>query len=779
MKKQQRNQYLMIAVTMVLVIGIVVSMDVLPDEISLSNVDGTEFTIPLPKELAFSGGSASNENASISCNVKQTTFAIDSAGNTLETKQSEFLTGNPLLTLTDSQNRDMAGYVVDMKMFCKNNFSNTSDDFTLEVDPSTATLAIISQDSDKRTKTTVIKNLNTKAVTFASGDGEKSLGFFSVYASEIEDDLDKTTAEFTTIQNFRITANLDVNWKAYPNNEYQIPVKYGDIESWHTAKIVNDVSVLDPELADPDGDGIINKHDQCDDDRETFNGYKDGDGCPDTNPDDSGSGGSSSSEPTSCPSGEELDTSTDPNQCIVTQSSCNADGKTWYKSSSGVDYCGTGFKSGQVTCSSYLLSTKQCFDKDGVEIGFVDTSNSEQSTLKGRMLWNVVVRDDNGGTFAFTPDDDPSPFTFAIPLDITGGKNIGDKKQISLITAEGLLKFDNTQQHNLITTKSSDVTYTVWIGLGDKSSPQWIQVKQVSAQDFIPRNGASETAGMPIGNIEIRASEIEGKISASDVPLGTSKDLQIKVIAEGNVGIEFNHGGVIKPLKVALVGIGATGDRDSDNNNFRWTNLVIARGIDGTTGATSSNTGSGTGLDCEIGTQNKITNKETGESFCINIGTTGNDPNPDPVIGEDGVEICVDDTSGVGGFPCTPDYRNLYCNGTTQCGTPDEGNDISGGNILDPDKFVLDNDGSDTVITPNTSGDDVACTTKGVNTLSLSNNACVIVTGGSDDQESESISNICIGGNCDNGTSDNSLMLVGIVIAVIGVSAIAIKKARK
>lgn len=755
--RKSKSKNIKLGVIAVVVIALVVVG--LSETSSLTTSDGSKiFSIPSP--LAFSGQTSTNSNESIECRVKQTTYAIDSAGNTLEAVQSELLTGNPLLDLTDSQNRKMAGYVIDVKMFCNNAFSNTSDDFTLEVDPSTLHLVVDSQLPDTATKTTALKTMTTKALTFPSGASEKSLGYFSVYASDIEEDLPTSPAEYNSLTHFQVSGNLDINWKKYPAIEYKIPIKYGDIESWHKAKIVNDVAILDPELADPDGDGIINKYDQCDDQRETFNGYKDGDGCPDVNPDATGNGGT--------------DTTTTPD--TVTQSSCNAEGKTWYVNNGENGYCGTKYTSGSGTyCKVFDVSKQTC---DGSATA--TSPDSVERNLAGKMLWQVDVKDNSGGNFAFVPQDDPSPFTFALPLDIVGGKNIGEKKQISEITAQALLKFNDFKQHKLVDTKKSNIVYTVWIGVGDKSNPTWIMLKEVPAKDFIPRNGASAEAGMSLGNVVFRASEIEGKIPTSLVPIGKFENLQIKVVASGTADIIFNDGGQLKPLTVKLVGVGASGDRDSDNNNFRWTNLVVSRGIssDGS-GATSGNTGGGTGLTCQAD-ENKITNKQTGESFCIKIGTTGNDSNPDPKIGEDGVLICTDDHSGAGGFPCTEDYRIAYCGGadSTDCGSPQEGDDITGndGSIFDNDEFIVDNDGSETVSTPETNGDDVACTTNGVNTLSLADNACVIVT---EKPDSQSDSNICIGTNCSNGTSDNSLLLIGVVVAVVGISAVLIKRAKQ
>jgi hypothetical protein len=689
------------------------------------------FEIPT---LAFAGATDTNINPSIECNVKHTGYAIDSTGLTIASFNSQLATGNPLLDLT-SGGKSMAGYVIQLKMFCANDSGTT-----LEVQPTTFTMVHHARDSNDNWVKVAQKTFQTSKVFFEDGDGEKTIGFSSVYASEVENKIDDGTT-FNSLQEFQTFGNLKVNWQGYSSVTYDVPIPVNSMKSWNVAQITND-NTQDQELADPDGDGIVNKYDDCDNTRETFNGYQDGDGCPDTNP---------TVDDTQESNDDPIPTNEDPSQqCTSNQ--------------------------------TYVDSQGICVDNDVIESNI---------TLDGKMLWQVDVKDNAGGVFAFTPQEDPSPFNFSIPLDITGGKNIGEKKQISEITAQTLLKFDDPQQHKLVDTKSSDINYLVLVGVGDKSNPTWLTVKSVPADDFIPRNGASAEAGMSLGNVIVRASEIEGKISSSLVPIGSFDDLQIKIIASGSAGIIFNDNGELKNLNVNLQESECTEAVDTNNDgfcpnglkvgettgdtNFRWTNLVISRGISAPVGDGDSGS-----LECDVGTENKITNKQTGESFCIKIGTTGNDSNPDPQIGEEGVEICVDDASGVGGFPCTEDYRNVYCNGTTQCGVPEEDSDISGndGGLFSDDSFIIDNDGSETTSTPVTNGDDVACTTDGLNTLDLTNNPCIITDGSNQDTSSDS--SFCIGNNCSASDSsiDLSLIVLSAVLIIAGISVYVYKKNR-
>ena len=101
-------------------------------------------------------------------------------------------------------------------------------------------------------------------------------------------------------------------------------------------------------------------------------------------------------------------------------------------------------------------------------------------------------------------------------------------------------------------------------------------------------------------------------------------DLTLPISPRGacTAAVDSNNDGLCTNVN----NIGQVGDPSSETT-FYWTNLVISRGIQAPDGDSGSD-------DCEIGTQNKITNKKTGESYCIDIGTTGNDDNPDPKMSQ-------------------------------------------------------------------------------------------------------------------------------------------------
>lgn len=65
-----------------------------------------------------------------------------------------------------------------------------------------------------------------------------------------------------------------------------IPPTYGDVEV-EVAKPV-EVKKLEPKPTDRDGDGILDKDDQCPDEPEDFDGFQDEDGCPDLDNDGDG-----------------------------------------------------------------------------------------------------------------------------------------------------------------------------------------------------------------------------------------------------------------------------------------------------------------------------------------------------------------------------------------------------------------------------------------------------------------------------------------------------------
>jgi len=722
------------------------------------------FTVPNPNAFAGSG----NVVDAITCKLKSTLTAVDTQGVVLANLDSSLYQGSPFFALTDRNNKEMAGYINTLKMWCSGSGA------TVVVPVSTLNMWVHSKDSNGNEVQTGLKQFKTQRTTFASGDGEKNIGFASIQATQIASLLDQNKAEFNSLQKFQITGNLKIAFAdfEFASTTYTIPITNNKIVVWHNAKIVNDVEILDPELADPDGDGIINKFDDCPNQRETFNNYKDSDGCPDTVP--SGNGGT------------DTDTPTD----VVTQSSCKADSKTWYLGNLGEGYCGTRISYSNGVCGVYDVPTATCKSPTGLgacgdgtsepcagTTDDTDTSDdtdtcnssdpntscvgddSNETTINGKMLWQVDVVNKNGKKWAFIARDDPSPFSFSIPLALTGGFTTLEQNEVSTITAQGMLKFDTDAIQRLVDTKTSDVTYAVWVQVDGA----WHKVKEQKASQFIPANGAGKLNGLSLGTITIRASEIENKVleKIGSTFVGT-EPIGFKIVANGDVGITYNVANVgIKELTVHIINADRRIDTDGDGINdttvpndssFVWTNLNVVRGGGQTAPSTFI-------PDCDSVTENlKATSVINGVVTyeCVPKGAVDKN-DPLPKIGDTGVEICIDNNSGSGGFPCDKNYRDLFCQGTTQCGSV--GTD---GTVINP-KVTEDDDGN------------LSCSTL----LNLHNTPCVIITGGDDgDGTSTHGDNLCFSttGQCASTGDPNMIWYIAIGILIVGIIAIALKR---
>jgi hypothetical protein len=632
------------------------------------------FNIPLPDD--FTGDTGSNINPDIECRLKSTGHAIDSRGVTLDSFDSSLLKGNPLLPfdLTDSNNNSMAGYVIDMKIFCDN-----KSGATLIVPSDSLSLILHSNDYNGSPILTASKTFSTKQLTFNQGGSEQKLGFVSVYASDIEPKLNTSVPEFNSSQKFQIVGNLKVYWQGYAGIQYKIPITPNQVVSYHTAKIINDDSILNPELADPDNDGIINLHDDCPDVRENFNGFEDSDGCPDTVPD--GNGG------TDDPTPEEP----------TTKDSCLADTQTWFeteeicssqKFTKDTDnksvYCKV-WNTSDGKCTNPVIDSStenECQRSDGTSC---EVELSSDDRLIGQMLWHVQVTKTDGQNFAFETSEDDSPFKFEIPLNsLIGGKTSGEGSVISKIVAKGMIKINDVGQHALTKIVTSDVEYIVQVKVDDT----WKEVKRANADGFHSRNGASNLAGMSVGSIEIRSAEIENKILETIGSTFTgSKDIELKIIALGDVGLEYNSE-TIQELELTIVNAKSNFDRDGDgvgdgvieerDSDFRWTNLTFSIGGDCAdvnnngicdTSEVDDKPTCKSDEDLKASSVNPYTSKV--EYVCVPKGTSSSENLTNQcTLGDTsvGCDICTDDGAGVGGFPCTLDYRSEFCNDTTQCG---------------------------------------------------------------------------------------------------------------
>lgn len=637
---------------------------------SLADDDSMSFTIPVPQELNFAGQTALNSNDSITCRVKQTTHAIDSTGITREQVQSKLLEGNPLLSVTTVSGIKMAGYVVEPKIFCSNNFSTSGlsnpDRFTFVIDPSSLLLQVSARDKDGITKVSYNTSFNTKSASIPIGGTEKSLGTVGVYASQVEANLQD--GSYSTTTKFDLRGNLVVYWQGYAGQKYKIPVNNGDIVSYHNAKIEKGSTGTSTFTGDDkDGDGIKDAYDKCPTQPENYNGYQDSDGCPDVSP--------------------TTTTTTTSSTSPVIYAECIPTGKTWYfdSNSKTTSYCGVKYNTVSGACGFYDIATKQCItlaSKISLPSGDVTLSNgvivkagsseflsggvcyqkdmdicvynkeklctdvnvcsmsstttTQLSGLTGKVIWTGTVKykDATTGTFSTISD---TPFSFSFPLaSLVGSSSGGTAKEISEFTLNPVLKFDNADIHKQFTTEQSKITYLVTMNV----KGNWIVITpDTPLPDFKPSSGSTYPSGISLGNIVIRVNELDAKIPSTTVGINDSSDAKITVDLSGTLDVNQDTGTAIKPLTINFSIVtektGSTTFLSTGDTRFTWSDLKFIRG----TG--SSGVG---GIDipdadkCAVGNVGYMLNDVL---ICQPKGIVPTDNNNDGIIDESSGGLCA------------------------------------------------------------------------------------------------------------------------------------------
>lgn len=786
--------------------------------LGIGRADTFSFQVPLPDELRFTGGTSSNEVTDITCNLKHVASSIDTRGVVLQNLQSSLLSGNPLLDITDSNYNSLAGYVVTMKAWC----GAGSGQPALNLESSQLSLIVQSEKPDGGYIQTVSKSMNTKTTNFKSGDGEKDIGYFSLYGYEIEDRLPSTPADYSSRQKFEVVGNMNVSWEGYSNIKYKIPIGVNQLVAWHYAKIVNEEEALNPDLADTDGDGIINLYeaDGCENQPETYNGYKDGDGCPDTVP---------------LP-----DSSDDPTPAeAVTQTSCNADGKTWYMySTSDSTLCGTAYKlTDGSTCDVYNNEDKFCV---GEEVDNTTTTTEVKGTIK----WQVDVTKTDGGSFAFQTSDDKSPFEFLVPLDVTGSDLGGSISSISKIVFTPTFLMTDPELHKNTTVQDIQLELRALAGIcegsynpstklcSDGSPPNnnsWTPIKTQTFSSLTKTSGSGHPTGIELPTFTVTAQDIESGVSATTVPLGETKTLVLSVFAFGTANNSYLDVTINTPATLNKEYRIAIPSSTTDNKlSFTWYNMQLNRGGDDV-----EKTFPKTKAECD-----ELAKSHTGVTWladkneCVVVdilpnltqgdclargGTWSNnqcqtvktEPTPNggmckldtafPSDSNNDGAICgfCIDSDTTNNFPCDQPYRDNYCGGSVaspaECGDiPKQCDDLfadkSNGCVVDtgescPDGFVSLVKGlkvqCNPSFTPDTPDGGETCPA-GAGLLSLADNACVIVTG---------TPKITTGGTSTcanvNGVAvscspeeDSTFLMIGILVAGVGVGAVIIKKRR-
>ncbi len=663
------------------------------EELTGNPLQGAGKTFSLPVFDAFTdvGGS----QIDVKCNIKQTTTIVDGSGNIIKELQSTGISGSPsFLNIVNPANnaQEVSVFVIIPKISC----NVQGADITIEKSSLTLTARIgvpVYQDS-----------LRYQAdISFPATSGgfqtERNLGWFSLSDNDIEAQIPEEDATRTLV--FDVTGNVDIHYDQFPTNTMTIPINQGDLQtSWTFTNIgVNET------IVDTDGDGIKDNADACPSTKETFNGYNDSDGCPDTVP-------STTTEPTPTPE-----------PTVVTKLTCNADNKTWYTyTNASSESCSTAYKLADNTlCKEYDMTGKSCVDP-------ISTSGSTPDTIDAKVKFQVDIKMTPTGLESFQVADDPSPLEVNIPLNALTGSVSGATKRTAEFNVEPRIVFTNSQFFKLVSVVKSNITIEPIVTV--KTVDYSLGAKPINFVNSGSGGSGDITLGLSLGDITVKAFDLENKVPTSVIPLGSSANADVRFLVNGDITLRGGDGTFTERVV------------DVSGADFQITGLTITRS-DST--STPSNT-----VNCDPATENQIT--ISGINSCIPKGTTSG--TVAPKIGDDKVLICTDGSIFDGGFPCTEDYRIAYCGGadSTDCSKPTTS--TGDGNIVPP------------VITPI---DTTVCPTSGLQSLSLSDNACVIFGDNTNTNSGKSVS--------PTSTSDPNLIWYGAIgILVIGLIIFAVKR---
>ena len=710
--KQQRNiKFAVMFVVLAGLVGFLVSEELTGNP----NLGFAKtFSLPAPDNFVDVGGS----QIDVECKLKQELTIVDSDGKTITVNQSTGIIGSPSFNIVNPSNinQEASVFVVIPKIACDAKGIGVvveKSDLKLEV-----SARGLSQTSGGFAFTENLRyQSEIKFNKDFSNNDEKNLGWFSINDRDIESVISER--DFTGNLVFDVTGNIvmyydDPKLKSY---KMTIPIESGDlVSSWKFTNVGENETVVDG-----DNDGIKDNADACPSSKETYNDYQDTDGCPDTVP--------ASSTPIAP-------------VVTVTKDSCNADDKTWYLDSNDKGTCGAGqfLPDSNVICKVLDMSTKQCIEPK------LDDSGSSD-VIDAQIKFQVEILNNDRTKQAFQVADDPSPFSFDIPLTSLVGGVDGVQKVTASFEVEPRLVIDDPKVHSLTSTKQSNLTIETIVKHDDKEYS--LGEKRVSNFRTTNGGGFDSSVGFSLGSISISAFDIQNKVPLDELPMGSSDYVSVRFLVSGDIGIITNDYGTIKNVY----------DLDISGADFEITNLKIIRGDSNPVTNTPK-------TNCDNATENVIT--IDGISNCVPKGSSPADNCEDtnscgvvnePILGAVGTLICQDDSVTSGGFPCTEEYRINYCGGkdSTFCNVPND--------IIKP-------------VIPEITPIDDECPNNGLQSLSVVSGMCLVTGGTTTTTGGETTTT---GGNGDvnltsSNESDNYLLYGAIGIGVLGFIAYMIRK---
>lgn len=212
----------------------------------------------------------------ITCTIQAKLFEIDSSGKTIDVTSSGSFSGHPFFAVIDQfTGKKVAGWTVIPSANCGNdNVGGTevqleiTNTMSAKWQVKSPEISFWGEPFSQQKKTG--SKVTTSQRTFPE------INYFGVYAQDAEN-------RFVGggVKDLRVVIEglLTINYKGFPNIKYHFIIPTIPINTQF--KIVLPERVPDERTRDTDGDGIIDQFDQCKFQQEVYNGFRDGDGCPD------------------------------------------------------------------------------------------------------------------------------------------------------------------------------------------------------------------------------------------------------------------------------------------------------------------------------------------------------------------------------------------------------------------------------------------------------------------------------------------------------------------
>ena len=218
---------------------------------------------------------SSGSSGFITCNVVQEVYPKNTGASLYEKKYSSNdyrATALPLTLLDDG--KSVSSFLTQVKMKCDDKYGE------IKLKSANIQTDVTAKSKDGKKSIQIGSSASTAGFRTLTEDYNQVIGTGGFVQFEMEDKLKQQVGslDYTTKFRFEASGTVELYYDSNPSkiytykiNTYAIPVEFN-------------VKVQIKTQVDTDGDGILDQWDQCDLQKETINGYRDDDGCPDSPP---------------------------------------------------------------------------------------------------------------------------------------------------------------------------------------------------------------------------------------------------------------------------------------------------------------------------------------------------------------------------------------------------------------------------------------------------------------------------------------------------------------